>query len=58
MVLFTLLALILIVLAVITVFTIVTVGAGAIVIFGDVIVCGVFIGIILRYILKKRKKRK
>lgn len=56
MFLFIILALILIILTVIVITTISALGAGVIVIFGDVIVCaGVIIYIIVRRINKHRK---
>ena len=54
MILFTILALTAIILTIVTVVTVSTVGAGAIVIFGDVIVCIVFIVLIIRWMIKKK----
>ena len=56
MILFTILLLALIILTVVTIIVISVFGAGAIVIFGDVIVCIALITIILRSIIKKRRK--
>lgn len=58
MIIFTVLTLILSLLIMITAFAIAIGGASFIIIFGDVIVCIVFIGIILRTISKKRKDKK
>lgn len=56
MILLTLLILTLILLMIFTVFTISAVGAVGIVIFGDVIVCIVFIALLVRYLIRKKKK--
>ena len=56
MILLTLLLLTLILLTVFTVFTISVVGAVGIVIFGDVIVCIVFIALLIHYLVKRKKK--
>lgn len=48
MFLFTILLMILLILIVVTVAAISIFGAGAIIIFGDVIVCGVIIGLIIK----------
>lgn len=58
MILFTVLALILMILAVVTITFVSIFGAGFIVIFGDVIICGVLIGAIMKRIIKKRKSKK
>ena len=56
MILFTILLLTLIILTVITVALASVAGAGIVIIFGDVIVCAVFIAIIMRYLVKRKKK--
>lgn len=58
MILFAILAVILILLTVITVLAIGTMGAGAIVIFGDVIVCIVFIILIIKWLITRKNKRR
>lgn len=55
MILFAILALILVILTVIVVAVTSVIGAGAIVIFGDVIVCIVLLGWIIRKLFFKRK---
>ena len=57
MILLTLLLLTLILLTVFTVFAISTVGAIGIVVFGDVIVCIVFIALLVRYLIKRKKNK-
>lgn len=56
MVLFVTLLLTLLILAVIVVTVVATAGAGFIVIFGDVIVCIVFIVLIMKYLIKRKRK--
>lgn len=56
MVLLTLLVLTLILLTIFTVFAISVVGSIGIVIFGDVIVCIVFITLLICYLVKRKKK--
>ena len=56
MILLTILALTLILLTIMTVVTVSTVGTVGIVIFGDVIVCIVFITLLIRYLIKKKRK--
>ena len=56
MILLTILALILTLLTVIIVATVSAVGAAGIVIFGDVIVCIVFIVLLMKFIIKRRKR--
>lgn len=56
MVLFTILLLMLLIIGVVLVLALSTIGAGAIVIFGDVIVCAVFIVLIIRWLIKRKKK--
>ena len=56
MILLTTLLLTAILLTILTVVTISTVGAIGIVVFGDVIVCIVFIALLVRYLVKRRKK--
>lgn len=56
MILSTILLLTIIVLAVVGVTFLVTGGAAFIVIFGDVIVCMIFIGWIIKCLFKRRKK--
>lgn len=58
MILFTILLLMLILLTVLTVVVVSTIGAAGIVIFGDVIVCAVFIALIIRYLAKRRKNKR
>ena len=58
MILFTILTLILLILTVITLAAIAIGGAGFIIIFGDVIVCIVFITMLIRFLAKRKKKRK
>lgn len=58
MVLLTILALMLILLTTLTVFTISVVGSVGIVVFGDVIVCLVFIVLIIRYLIRRKRKNK
>ena len=55
MILLTILILTLIMLIIFTVLAISTAGAVGIVIFGDVIVCIVFIVLLIRYLIKRRK---
>lgn len=55
MLIFTILTLILVLLMLFTVVTIATVGAAGIIICGDVIVCMVFIGLIIRFLWKRRR---
>ena len=57
MILLTLLLLTLILLTVFTVFAISVTGAVGIVIFGDVIVCIVFITLLIRYLVKRKNKK-
>lgn len=55
MILFTILALILLILAVVTIAVISVIGAGTLIIFGDVIVLGIILGwIIYRLFFKKK----
>ena len=56
MILITILILTLILLTLLVVATVSAVGAGAIVIFGDVIVCAVFIVLIIKWLVKRRNK--
>lgn len=56
MLLFLILLIILAILVVVTVVTIGMVGAGAILIFGDVFVCIFIIILIMRFIIKRRRK--
>lgn len=56
MILFTILALTLIMLAILLILAISIGGSVAIVLFGDVIVCIVFIVLIMKKILKKKEK--
>ena len=58
MLLFTLLLIMLIALAIVTVSLIAAVGTVGIVIFGDVIVCIVFIALLMKYVIKRRNKKK
>ena len=55
MILFTILSIILIVLMIGLVFAIAIGGAGAIILFGDVIVCGFIIVWIMRHLIKKKR---
>ena len=56
MILFTILAIILALLVILTVAIISVVGAGGIIIFGDVIVCIVFIALLMKFLIKRRKR--
>ena len=56
MVLIAILVLTLLILGVVSVLIISTVGAGAIVLFGDVIVCGLFIWWLIKRLIKKRRR--
>ena len=56
MILLTILVLTLILLTIMTVVAVSTVGTVGIVIFGDVIVCIVFITLLIRYLIKKKRK--
>ena len=58
MILFTFLLITLALLTFIVVGTVSALGAGVIVIFGDVIVCAVFIILIMRFIIKRKKNKK
>lgn len=55
MILLTILALILLILVIVVVFATSIVGAGAIIIFGDVIVCVLVIGFIIKKLIKRKK---
>lgn len=55
MILITLLLLTLVILGVIMAVIVSALGAGSIFLFGDVIVCMVFIILLIRFIIKKRK---
>lgn len=55
MVLFSILAVTLLTLIALIVLAVGTVGAGVIVLFGDVIVCIVFIVLIMKHLFKKRR---
>ena len=56
MILFTILAIILAIIVVTAILMIAIGGAGFIIIFGDLIVCALFIGLIIRAIFRKRHK--
>ena len=56
MILFTILALILVILLVVTVVATSIAGAGAIIVFGDVIVCIIFIVWLIRKLFFKKEK--
>lgn len=56
MILLTILALTLIFLTILTVITVSTVGAIGVVVFGDVIVCIVFMALLIRYLIRRKKK--
>lgn len=56
MILFTILLLTLLLLIIFGIFAISVGGAAVIVLFGDVIVCAVFIVMVLKFLLTKRKK--
>lgn len=58
MILLTILLITLILLTVLTVAVVSAVGAAGIVIFGDVIVCAVFIVLIMRFVIKRKKNKK
>lgn len=55
MILFTILILILLILIAVVILGLSTIGSAAIIIFGDVIVCGVFIVLIIRWLIKRKK---
>ena len=55
MILFIILSLILIAITTITVLAVSTLGAAGIVLFGDVIVCGIIIGWILKRLITRKK---
>jgi hypothetical protein len=57
MIIFTILLLTLIILLTVVVAVVSAIGAAGIVIFGDVIVCIVFIALIMRFLIKRRKGR-
>lgn len=57
MVLFCILAIILLILVLVIALAVSTVGAGAIIIFGDVFVCIAIIVFIMRKIIKKKKRK-
>lgn len=57
MVLLTILALILLILAVIVILAVSLGGATFIIVFGDVIVCAVFIVLIIRFIIKRKRHK-
>ena len=57
MVLLTILALILLILAVTVILAVSLGGATFIIVFGDVIVCAVFIVLIIRFIIKRKKHK-
>lgn len=56
MILITILLLTLMTLLIFTILGISLTGAIGIIIFGDVIVCGVLIGLLIRHLIKKRKR--
>lgn len=56
MILFTILAIILLILVVFAVLTVAIGGAGFIMVFADLIVCAVIIGLIMRALFRKRHK--
>ena len=58
MLLILVLGLIAVLLAMFLVASVSVVGSGVVIIFGDVIVCGVFIGWIIHRLCKKRKTKK
>lgn len=55
MILFTILALMLIGLLGVAIVTLAIGGAAFVAVFADVIVCAVFVGLIIKFLLKKRK---
>ena len=57
MVLLTILILTLALLLLLTVFVVSTIGAAGVVLFGDVIVCIVFIVLLIKFIIKRKKNR-
>ena len=57
MILLTILALILLILAVTVILAVSLGGATFIVVFGDVIVCAVFIVLIIRFIIKRKRHK-
>ena len=56
MILLTILLITLLLLGIIVVLGVSALGAGTIIIFGDVIVCMIFIALLIKLIFKKRKK--
>lgn len=54
MILFTILTIILIIIAVFMVLTVSILGAGGIIIFADVIVCAVIIGLIIKWLIGRK----
>lgn len=58
MILISILLITLILLTVLTVCVVGTIGAAGIVIFGDVIVCGVFIVLLIKWLAKRRKSKR
>ena len=57
MVLLTILALILLILTVIVILAVSLGGATFVIVFGDVIVCAVFIVLIIRFIIKRKRHK-
>lgn len=55
MILFIVLAIIALIVGAIAVVTLVVGGAAFVVVFGDLIVCAIFIALIVRWLIKKRK---
>lgn len=57
MILFTILAIMCIIAMIIGVIILATGGAAFIIVFGDVIVCLIFIGLIIKWLFKSKKKK-
>lgn len=57
MVLITILLIVLVLLAVLTILAVSAVGTVGIVLFGDVIVCGVFIVLLIKFLIKKKRRK-
>lgn len=57
MILFTILAVMFIIAMVVGVIMLATGGAAFIIVFGDIIVCLIFIGLIIKYLFGRKKKK-
>ena len=58
MILFSILAIVLLLLVVISVLLLSVGGTAFIVVFGDLIVCALFIGLLIKFLFKRKKGRK